>query len=710
MANFCEKLCDLNCEYIDVTHSIGVPFGAMGTGYGVFGKFGFIRPNFNSTPNKEMYKNINLLKEYDYLNVHEEYKTNFASITMSVNGVKYAFQGEKLDNTTEIVASDFKSFSFLPFSKHFMKFNDLNIDAEIFCYSPIIPYDLKESSTPASVFELTIKNYSGKTISGEMECLVKSNDETGLKLCFEEGEKIFFSIENNESFTTRVFIAWYYPIFYTPSPILTEEYKRYYTLNFTGVDDVVKYAVLNCEKWKKAINEWHDSLDVPAPFKRLWFSSLSSVITSTMMSTEPYFFEIEMPHKWINTMDVTIYSSWLYMIYWPEIEVMDMYCYKKAIQTDGENKGLVWHSLWSDGAHYVEEPCYITRIYRDYLWYNDKKFLFDMREPLQNAVDRVYKDVFDGLIESLHGNQSYDVWKMPGVSAYVNMPWLYALYSLDKINQILGVNITVNGNSVKDMLKKAVDSFVKYLWNEEEGYFNAFYRTPNAEKLSIEDTVFSDQLFGRWLLLIERELSSLVPMEMVEKSLKYVYVNNLIDDKENGFRGWANGMLKNRVPCCDNEQYHVKTCWFGAQLDLGSLLGELGYEKESLDVFYSIESSLQNNHLAVGEWNKSVNESGLSEVLAQEVAKDTPRFPSYPRYKCSWEYLVRILGIKLNEKVIELKPFKSFDFSIKNIILAGCKLSIKVEKDWNTIIVDGNEQKHAVGDRNNAHSFYFAKK
>ena len=43
-----------------------------------------------------------------------------------------------------------------------------------------------------------------------------------------------------------------------------------------------------------------------------------------MMSTEPMFFEIEAPHPWVNTMDVTIYSGWIYMINWPEIEKMDM--------------------------------------------------------------------------------------------------------------------------------------------------------------------------------------------------------------------------------------------------------------------------------------------------------------------------------------------------------------------------------------------------
>ena len=37
-------------EWVNVSHSIGAPFGAIGTGYGVYGKYGFVRQNFNSTP------------------------------------------------------------------------------------------------------------------------------------------------------------------------------------------------------------------------------------------------------------------------------------------------------------------------------------------------------------------------------------------------------------------------------------------------------------------------------------------------------------------------------------------------------------------------------------------------------------------------------------------------------------------------------------
>ena len=693
-------------EWVDVSHSIGVPFGAIGTGYGVYGKYGFIHPNFGYTPNEDMYKDYTDIAVYDYTNVHGKYRKNFMKVNMEIGGEKYTFQGESLDESSSNTADTFKTYAFLPFSKYEMDFLKPGINVEILGYTPLIPYNLKESSTPVFVLEISLCNICRNKVEGILSIDTMDLDDS---VCveFDLGKKFNFALEPEEKCMCKMYISWYYPQFKTPSPVLTEEYTRYYTLNFKSAKEIVDYAKENCDLWKAKEIEWHNSLNVPAPFKRMWFSSLSSVITSTMLSDTLQLFEIESPHYWINTMDVTIYSHWIYMINWPEIEKMDMYNYRNAIKTDGKDKGLVWHSLWSDGAHYVEEPCFITRIYRDYLWYNDKKFLLDMSETLQNALNRVYESQYDGLIESLEGNQSYDLWKMPGVCTYVNIPWVTALYSIVKINKAIGADINLGGVSITDALENAKKSLIKYLWNDKYGYFNAFYRTPDADDVSVEETVFTDQFFGLWLLLIERGGDELISMDMVEKSLNHIYNNNLINDEKNGFRGWVNGMLNGKKPCCDDEQYHVKTCWLGAQLDLASLLGSLGYENESLDVFYSVEKSLKNNHLAVGEWNKSITENGMSEPLSLEISKDTPRFPAYPRYKCSWEYLIRMLGLKIDEKYFELNPFKSLDFSVTDICLAGCRISVSVEKGWNKIIVDGKTCDKAIMDRNQNHTVKF---
>ncbi len=689
----------LNDNFVNVSHSIGAPFGAIGTGYGVFGKFGFIRPNFNSTPDAPLIKKWRDEAHNNYIEPLNHLNQNFLTLNFTVDGKTYAVQSQKTENSTELLADSLVSYAFLPFALHIAEFKVLDLTVDLLFYSPLIPHELKESCTPASCISVKFKNNGKNVLNGDVFFTLKDKAETAFVAEINDNK---FSIKPGEEFGTTAFMAWYYPEFKTTSPKATDTYIRYYTENFKDENEVLTYAKLKHGEWKAKIQEWQDSVGMPAPFKRMWFNSLSSVMTSTMMDKN-YFFEIESPHFWINTMDVTIYSAWLYMINWPELEKRDMYQYKEAIDTNPEDKkGFVWHSLWNDGTHYVEEPCYITRIYRDYLWYNDKKFLSDMSSTVKNALNRVYGESYDSLIESIDGNQSYDMWKMPGVCAYVNMTWLYALYSAIKMSKAIGKDISIDGVDTAALLENAKKSFVKYLWNDEYKYFNAFKWTENSRKMNVEQAVFSDQMFGRWLMLIEKDLDDLIDIEKIKSSLNYIYENNCVEDSEKGLRGWANGMLPERVvdPTTDEPSRHNEfsnTWWLGAQLDLASLLGELGEEEKALDVFYSLEKSFENNHLAVGEWNLKTSDDRLPFRSWQ--AKDTPSFPAYPRYKCCWEMLIRILGLKMDEKEMELTPFKSFPFYLNDFIIAGCKLTINAQKDWNKIIVDGVVSEKAVFDR-----------
>lgn len=698
-------------EWIDISHSIGAPFGGMGTGYGVLGKYGFVLPNFNSTPCVGRYDRYCDLPNYDYLDLHGNDRKNFLRLHTKAGKKEYAFQSETLDDTA-IPADALTSYSFLPFTEHVAEYNEAGFRVGMLAYSPLIAYDVSESSIPALCMEICITNQSDRDMDLELSfTLSEQCADSGMKVGFADGSTACkVQLKPGERTEVLAILAWYYPEFQTPSAVMTEIYRRYYTLRFGDVEAVWQYALEHRDRWKQRMLRWQASFECPAEFKRLWFASLSSVITSSMLSTEPYFFEIESPHPFVNTMDVTIYSAWIYLVNWPEIEKMDMYEYRKAIPTSGEDQGFVWHSLWSDRADYVEEPCYLTRIYRDYLWFNDKKFLIDMKRPVQDALNRIYKQsLWNGLVESKHGNQSYDVWKMPGISAYVNMPWLYALYSVMKMNAAIGSDVHPGEKTATEVLDEAKRSFVKYLWDNERGYFHCFYRTEGASQVSVPESAFTDHLFGRWLLLIERDLDSLLPMEMIRKSAEFVYRNNLIDDPEHDFRGWSNGRLPDGTPCMDQKQHHVKSCWIGAQLNMGSVLGELGDENAAMDVFASLERSLHNNHLAVGEWNQTITEDAKSCISPEEPSKDTPRFPPYPRYKSSWEYLIRILGLKVDEKMMELHPFHGFDFAIHDVILAGCKLNVSVQKNWNLVVVDGETAEKAVFERVGDHKVEFVK-
>ncbi len=684
-------------EYVNVSHSIGVPFGAIGTGYGVFGKYGFIYPNFDGIPHEGRYKDMGDIHNYDYIEPHDEDAETFMAVTISDGDKTVAFQESEIAWTDAVSADKVDSFAFLPFSIHKMASAELGINATMKMFSPFKPHSLDSSSIPVVCMKLVVENTADT--ARDFSIALKMNEAKPLKS--DNGDVASFvdnatlHIEAGESAAANVYFAWHFKHFNTPSPFLADDFDRYYTRNFKSADEVIDAAKKNADSWEADIANWQASYDVPVQFKKVWFSSLSSIIASTLLSADPLFFEVESPHPWVNTMDVSIYSSWIYLINWPEIEEMDMRLFNEHIPKDGDDKGFVWHSLWTDKTHYVEEPTFILRAYRDYLWFGDDKFIKDLYPTMKDSFEKVYKEVFDGLIETKHGNQSYDVWKMPGVNSYVNVVWIYAIYAMRELQKKFDDGTTLAGREVKDILDEAICGFDKYLWNGK--YYNCFFRTPGAREVNEPTSVFTDAMFGRWVISIQKDLPEILSEDKIEKTVKYAYNNNLVDDKPKGFRGWANGMLDGSVPLSGEQwQYHVKTCWLGAQLDLGSLLAEYGDEDSCMDVFTSIESSFHNNHLAIGEWNKSVFLDGTSGFLPEEVCKDTPRFPPYPRYKSSWEYVTRMLGLKVDKDSASFAPFKSFDFAMKDIALAGNRYSITVKKNWTKVIVNGAEASEAI--------------
>jgi len=80
----------------------------------------------------------------------------------------------------------------------------------------------------------------------------------------------------------------------------------------------------------------------------------------------------------------------------------------------------------------------------------------------------------------------------------------------------------------------------------------------------------------------------------------------------------------------------------------------------------------------------------LEPHTAEEPSKDTPRFPPYPRYKSSWEYLIPILGLKMDAQYFYLKSFQTIGFSLKDVELAGTHFTITVQPGWTKMLVDGS--------------------
>jgi uncharacterized protein (DUF608 family) len=693
-------------EMVDVSHGPGIPFGGIGTGFSVFGKYGFV----------DVYFDGRHLDSSDWrIDRAPKLKPTFA-FELTEGGKNTVLQETAVDWLTNAMPVDkVEAYADLPKGHFVFEKADANLGLVMTGFSPMVPHDLTNSTIPVQVFDITVENKADKTRSFKLALLhrdgLEVRDDKAV-LVNEKGETAFacdggvastngvtasLKLAPGQMRTIRFYIAWNYPSVKTTSSAARDTYKRYYTKRFKDAGQVIDLAKTAADGWSAAIDKWHAAYDVPPAFKRLWFSALCSVSTSTILTDDSYFFEQEVPHGWVNTMDVSVYHNWLYMVNWPEIERMDMNQFYQSISTTRNNAGFVWHSLWNDSSDYAEEPTFLGRVYRDSIWFNDVDWMTKGFQLADLAANHVYHvDNYQYLLHNRVGNQSYDIWKMPGVNSYVNVMWVYGLYSLDRMSQNLNQPSTVDGLPTAEMFSKSRQSLDDLLWNPN-GYWNTFFvptnRPENANALQRTDgqDTFSDQLFGKWLTLIDPQAEGVLPAEKVSSALLMIYTNNLVDDPAKGFRGWANGMRPGHQPEM-KAGYHSRTCWFGPQEALASLLADAGEEEKSLDVFNSIESSLHNNDLFVGEWNKSVGPDGLSRTLPEEPQKDTPRFPPYPRFKSGWEYLRAILGLKMDAQNFYLNPFKTIGFSLHDVELAGTSFTVTVEPGWTKVRVDGQPQ------------------
>jgi uncharacterized protein (DUF608 family) len=693
-------------EMVDVSQGPGVPFGGIGTGFSVFGKYGFV----------DVYFDGRHLDSSDWrIDRAPKAKPTFA-FELTEGGKNIVLQETAVDWLTNAVPVDnVQVYADLPKGHFVFDKTDANLGLVMTGFSPMVPHDLTNSTIPVQVFDITVENKADKTRSFKLALLdrddlvvrdgkavlVDNLGETAFAcddgMADTHGVTAALKLAPGKSRTIRFYVAWDYPAVKTTSSAARDTYKRYYTKRFQNAGQVIDLAKTSADGWSASIDKWHAAYDVPPTFKRLWFSALCSVCTSTILTDDPFFFEQEVPHGWVNTMDVSVYHNWLYMVNWPEIERMDMNQYYQSIATTGDRAGFVWHSLWNDSSDYAEEPTFLGRVYRDSLWFNDADWTTKGFQLANLAANRVYRaDNYQYLIHNRVGNQSYDIWKMPGVNSYVNVMWVYGLYSLDRMSQNLNQPSTVDSLPTAEMFSKSRQSLDDLLWNPN-GYWNTFFvptnRPDDANSLKRTDgqDTFSDQLFGKWLTLIDPQAESVLPAERVSSALMMIYTNNLVNDPAKGFRGWANGMRPGHQPEM-KAGYHSRTCWFGPQEELASLLADAGDEEKSLDVFNSLEASLHNDDMFVGEWNKSVGPDGLSRTLPEEPQKDTPRFPPYPRFKSGWEYLRAILGLKMDAQNFYLNPFKTIGFSLHDVELAGTTFTVTVEPGWTKVLVDGQPQ------------------
>ena len=716
-------------HFTDISQSRGAPFGGFGTGFFVYGRHGFVNFNVDGFPEKQQTAEYPHTGLWDYYDDAPE-AAPIALMLREGDDVRL-LQTRVCSFAEGEACTDFSMEAAMPLARCGMNAQPgISVQMEIF--SSVKPHDFDRTSVPAAVFEITVCNHAANARSLELGlCFDKKiftpdkQDARVLRqpsgeLCFgfasgEAREQI--TVGAGERKTVVAALGWYYPRFTTPgiSPndVIFQQmkidsydaeknrgdYLRGYTLRYSCAADAAEQALREHELWKADILHWHASFRVPEDIEHIWFGSYASLITASLTSVEGFYLDIEQPHGCMNTMDVSVYATWIYMVNWPEVERRDLEQYIAAIPQTGETAGKVWHSLWADGAHYVEEATYTTRVWRYVLWSGDTDFLKKALPSVRSALEYMYRtDGVGSLINNENGNQSYDGWMMPGIAAYVNNQWVYALFSFRQMCRAAGEPEVLCGRDLSEFLTAAVSEYNSILWDKENGYWHAYRCTENSRQLPFGSAIFTDQLFGHWVTMIDSESRTVFDEEQERSALRKIYRHNRITTPDGRYSCWTNGMMPEREKTIDIDMtdiepvvcgFHALTCWVSTQMVLASMLARFGLEEEAEDVFSNVSRGMGRNILAVGEFNRMLDKDLSAGLCFREPGKDTPRFPPYPRYKSSWEYLITLLGMTMTLKDFSFAPVKNTEFSVSGVELAGTVFDITVKKNWTECRIDG---------------------
>ncbi|KAJ1692237.1 hypothetical protein LUZ63_008935 [Rhynchospora breviuscula] len=220
-----------------------------------------------------------------------------------------------------------------------------------------------------------------------------------------------------------------------------------------------------------------------------------------------------------NTYDVHFYSSFALLDLFPKLELSIQRDFAMAVKMHDPEKvsiinggyaprkvlGAVPHDIglnnpWFEVNSYALQntnrwkdlnPKFVLQIYRDVVVTGDTSFAKSVWPSVYLAM--AYMDQFDkdrdGMIENEgFPDQTYDMWKAQGVSAYSGGLWLAALQAASAMARLVGDKASENYFWAR--YQKAKESYAK-LWNGS--YFN--YDNSGGRMSS---WIQADQLAGQW--------------------------------------------------------------------------------------------------------------------------------------------------------------------------------------------------------------------
>jgi non-lysosomal glucosylceramidase len=454
---------------------------------------------------------------------------------------------------------------------------------------------------------------------------------------------IRFTIRPGKTRKIPFILAWDFPITEFAQDI---KYYRRYTDFFgrTGTNSwsMIRTALKHSDMWKERIEEWQSPIlkrdDLPDWFKMALFNELylladGGSLWTAATENDPVgqFGVLEcLDYRWYESLDVRLYGSFGLMMLWPRLDKAILEAFARAIPTADDTpriigynraaairkaKGATPHDLGAPNEHPWQATNYtsyqdcnlwkdlgsdfVLQVYRDYLLTgsNDVAFLWECWDAIVETL--TYLKTFDRDNDGIPENsgapdQTFDDWRLRGISAYCGALWIAALEAAIAIGKILIENPSnyPNSESIPDTiqtyqtwLQQSRSLYHKTLWNGE------YYRLDSE---SGSDVVMADQLCGQFYARL-LGLPDVVEYQYAESALKKVYEACFLKFQDGKF-GAANGVKLDGSPE-DPKATHPLEVWTGINFGLAAFLLQMGMKDEAFKLTETIVKQVYENGL-----------------------------------------------------------------------------------------------------------------
>lgn len=321
-----------------------------------------------------------------------------------------------------------------------------------------------------------------------------------------------YTLEPTKSRTVVFVLSWYCPRYEVKGRFLgngyTNKHRNAISVAVHGLRHY-RYFFRSVEDWQKRFT----SSSLPRWYSKMLINSNYVFSSNTLYTADGEFTMIETLEDPITgSLDRAFYSSLATILFFPTLATRELSMFAEAV--DKENEGKIYRTF---GRGTIREPAhedngierldvgikFVLLAYRNYAMTGNIVALRALYPRVKEVMGYVllHDTNHDGLPEHNGASTMYPNWAIYGANSYVSSLWIAALRAFTRIALALEDHREVN--KYRLVLAKAVESFDKRLWNEEEKYYRLYHDDTQGEHdhETLHEGCHTGQLAGQWYTL-----------------------------------------------------------------------------------------------------------------------------------------------------------------------------------------------------------------